>query len=129
MMLPTLGGSGSTQCTHIDDQGNPYGLGSLVETLHKGKRKESYASSSSTVTVVELQEQLRRKISDQDAENARRDEEHRKSQARIASLEKLILFMKDKDPDLAAFMSTSPLLEPEVIIQPTTTTTTLPATT
>ncbi|CAL9224590.1 unnamed protein product, partial [Arabidopsis halleri] len=65
------------QCTHIDDQGNPYGLGSLVETLHKGKRKESYASSSSTVTVVELQEQLRRKISDQDAENARRDAEHR----------------------------------------------------
>ncbi|XP_002868767.2 uncharacterized protein LOC9304839 [Arabidopsis lyrata subsp. lyrata] len=116
-------------CTHIDDQGNPYGLGSLVETLHKGKRKESYASYSSTVTVVELQEQLRRKISDQDAENARRDEEHRKSQARIASLEKLILFMKDKDPDLAAFMSTSPLLEPEVIIPPTTTTNTLPATT
>ncbi|KAG7556996.1 Transposon En/Spm-like [Arabidopsis suecica] len=117
------------KCTHTDDQGNPYGLGSLVETLHKGKRKESYASSSSTVTVVELQEQLRRKISNQDAENARRDEEHRKSQARIASLEKLILFMKDKDPDLAAFMSTSPLLEPEVLIPPTTTTTTLPATT
>ncbi|XP_020876185.1 uncharacterized protein LOC110227158 [Arabidopsis lyrata subsp. lyrata] len=116
-------------CTHIDDQGNPYGLGLLVETLHKGKRKESYASSSSTVTVVELQEQLRRKISNQDAENARRDEEHQKSQARIASLEKLILFMKDKDPDLAAFISTSPLLEPEVIIPPTTTTTTLPATT
>ncbi|KAG7536940.1 putative transposase Ptta/En/Spm plant [Arabidopsis suecica] len=116
-------------CTHTDDQGNPYGLGSLVETLHKGKRKESYASSSSTVTVVELQEQLRRKISNQDAENARRDEEHRKSQARIASLEKLILFMKEKDPDLAAFMSTSPLLEPEVLIPPTTTTTTLPATT
>ncbi|KAG7559517.1 Transposase-associated domain [Arabidopsis thaliana x Arabidopsis arenosa] len=120
---------GSLVCTHTDDQGNPYGLGSLVETLHKGKRKESYASSSSTVTVVELQEQLRRKISNQDAENARRDEEHRKSQARIASLEKLILFMKDKDPDLAAFMSTSPLLEPEVLIPPTTTTTTLPATT
>ncbi|KAG7543242.1 Reverse transcriptase RNA-dependent DNA polymerase [Arabidopsis thaliana x Arabidopsis arenosa] len=116
------------KCTHTDDQGNPYGLGSLVETLHKGKRKESYASSSSTVTVVELQEQLRRKISDQDAENARRDAEHRTSQARIASLEKLILFMKDKDPDLAAFMSSSPLQQPPVIIPPSTETGTLPTT-
>ncbi|CAH8278905.1 unnamed protein product [Arabidopsis lyrata] len=109
----------------VDDQGNPYGLGSLVETLHKGKRKESYASSSSTVTVVELQEQLRRKISDQDAENARRDAEHRTSQARIASLEKLILFMKEKDPDLVAFMSSSPLLQPAVFIPPITQTDTL----
>ncbi|KAG7594138.1 putative transposase Ptta/En/Spm plant [Arabidopsis thaliana x Arabidopsis arenosa] len=117
------------KCTHTDDQGNPYGLGSLVETLHKGKRKESYASSSSTVTVVELQEQLRRKISDQDAENARRDAEHRTSQARITSLEKLILFMKDKDPDLAAFMSSSPLQQPPVIIPPSTQTGTLPDTT
>ncbi|CAH8261810.1 unnamed protein product [Arabidopsis lyrata] len=37
--------------------------------------------------------------------------------------------MKDKDPNLAAFMSTSPLLEPEVIIPPITRTTTLPDTT
>ncbi|KAG7547757.1 putative transposase Ptta/En/Spm plant [Arabidopsis suecica] len=116
-------------CTHTDDQGNPYGFGSLVETLHKGKSKEIYASSSSTVTVVELQDQLRRKISDQDAENARRDAEHRTSQAWIASLEKLILFMKEKDPDLAAFMSSSTLLQPTVIIPPSTQTDTLPTTT
>ncbi|KAG7588624.1 putative transposase Ptta/En/Spm plant [Arabidopsis suecica] len=113
----------------LNDQGNPYGLESLVETLHKGKRKESYTSSSSTVTIVELQDQLRRNISDQDAENARCDAEHLKSQARIASLEKLILFMKDKDPDLATFMSSSPLLEPELIIPPITTTVILPDTT
>ncbi|KAG7585825.1 hypothetical protein ISN45_Aa02g011730 [Arabidopsis thaliana x Arabidopsis arenosa] len=111
------------------ERSNPYGLGSLAETLHKGKRKDSYASSSSTITIVELQDQLRRKISDQDSENVRRDAEHRTSQARIASLEKLILFLKEKDPDLVAFMSSSPLLQPAVIIPPGTQTDTLPTTT
>ncbi|KAG7536946.1 putative transposase Ptta/En/Spm plant [Arabidopsis suecica] len=116
------------KCTHKDDKGTPYGLGSLVETLNKGKRKESYASSS-TSTIVDLQEQLRRKISEHDAENARRDEEHRQSQSRISSLEKLVLFMKDKDPELAAFLS-SASTAPEQPIQATTTPTgILPTTT
>jgi len=83
------------QCTHIDGKGNPFGLGSLLETLNKRKRKESYASSS-TSTVAQLQEQLQLKISEQEEQNAKLDEEHRQSQSRIASLEKLVLFMKEK---------------------------------
>ncbi|XP_020877113.1 uncharacterized protein LOC110227367 [Arabidopsis lyrata subsp. lyrata] len=113
------------KCTHKDDKGTPYGLGSLVETLNKGKRKESYASSS-TATIVELQDQLRRKISEHEAENAKRDEEHRQSQSR---LEKLLVFMKDKDPELAAFLS-SASTQPQPPIQATTTAAgTLPTTT
>ncbi|KAL9811927.1 putative transposase, Ptta/En/Spm, plant [Arabidopsis thaliana] len=42
------------KCTHTDGKGNPFGLGSLVETLNKRRRKESYASSS-TSTVAQLQ--------------------------------------------------------------------------
>ncbi|KAG7583635.1 hypothetical protein ISN44_As08g031500, partial [Arabidopsis suecica] len=38
------------------------------------------------------------------------------------------VFMKDKDPDLAAFMSSSPLQQPPVIIPPSTQTGTLPTT-
>ncbi|KAG7533021.1 hypothetical protein ISN45_Aa08g006600 [Arabidopsis thaliana x Arabidopsis arenosa] len=38
------------------------------------------------------------------------------------------VFMKDKDPDLAAFMSSSPLQQPLVIIPPSTQTCTLPTT-
>ncbi|XP_010490323.1 PREDICTED: uncharacterized protein LOC104768088 [Camelina sativa] len=34
------------KCTQTDEKGNLFGLGSLVETLRKGKRKESYAKSS-----------------------------------------------------------------------------------
>ncbi|XP_020877109.1 uncharacterized protein LOC110227362 [Arabidopsis lyrata subsp. lyrata] len=116
------------KCTHKDDKGTPYGLGSLMETLNKGKRKESYASSS-TATIVELQDQLQRKISEHEAENARRDEEHRQSQSRISSLEKLLVFMKDKDPELAAFLS-SASTQPQPPIQATTTAAgTLPTTT
>ncbi|CAA0393790.1 unnamed protein product [Arabidopsis thaliana] len=83
------------KCTHIDGKGNPFGLGSLLETLNKRKRKESYASSS-TSTVAQLQEQLQLKISEQEEQNAKLDEEHRQSQSWIASLEKLVLFMKEK---------------------------------
>ncbi|CAH8272724.1 unnamed protein product [Arabidopsis lyrata] len=39
------------------------------------------------------------------------------------------VFMKDKDPDLVAFMSSSPLQQPPVIIPPSTQTGTLPDTT
>ncbi|KAL9293296.1 putative transposase, Ptta/En/Spm, plant [Arabidopsis thaliana] len=63
------------KCTHIDGKGNPYGLGSLVETLNKRKRNECYASSS-TSTIVDLQDQLQKKISEHEAQNAKRDEDH-----------------------------------------------------
>ncbi|XP_019096598.1 PREDICTED: uncharacterized protein LOC109130925 [Camelina sativa] len=62
------------QCTQTDNRGHPFGLGSLVEILNKRKRKESYVSPTSTV--LDLQDQLRHKISEHKAENARRDEEH-----------------------------------------------------
>ncbi|KAL9858893.1 putative transposase, Ptta/En/Spm, plant [Arabidopsis thaliana] len=41
------------QCTEKDQKGNHFGLGSLVQTHGKGKRKERFASSSSS-TIVEL---------------------------------------------------------------------------
>jgi len=82
---------------HTDGKGNPFGLGSLMETLNKRRRKESYASSS-TSTVAQLQEQLHLKIFELEEQNAKRNEENHQSQSRIASLEKLVLFMKEKDP-------------------------------
>ncbi|KAG7603866.1 putative transposase Ptta/En/Spm plant [Arabidopsis thaliana x Arabidopsis arenosa] len=114
--------------THTDGKGNPFGLGSLMETLNKRRRKESYASSS-TSTVAQLQEQLHLKIFELEEQNAKRNEENHQSQSRIASLEKLVLFMKEKDPELAAYLSTDST-EPEPETHPTTTTpSTLPTTT
>ncbi|XP_019097498.1 PREDICTED: uncharacterized protein LOC109131252 [Camelina sativa] len=89
------------QCTQTNIKGNPFSFGSLVETLNKRKRNESYASPS---TVQDLQDQLRRKIAEHEAENARRDEEHRQSQA---SFQKLLAFMKEKNPELAEFMASA----------------------
>ncbi|XP_019089235.1 PREDICTED: uncharacterized protein LOC109128024 [Camelina sativa] len=108
------------QCTHTDHKGNPFGLGSLVETLKKRKRAESYTSASST-TLGELQDELRRKIAEHEAENARRDQEHRESQA---ELKRLLLYMKEKNPEFEAFM-VSP---PESSTPPTTHPATAPAT-
>ena len=105
---------------HTDGKGNPFGLGSLMETLNKRRRKESYASSS-TSTVAQLQEQLHLKIFELEEQNAKRNEENHQSQSRIASLEKLVLFMKEKDPELAAYLSTDST-EPEPETHPTTTT-------
>lgn len=59
------------------------------------------------------------KISEHDEQNARRDEEHQQSQSRISSLEKLVHFMKAKDLELAAFLS-SASTKPEPVILPTT---------
>ncbi|KAL9858853.1 putative transposase, Ptta/En/Spm, plant [Arabidopsis thaliana] len=56
-------------------KGQSFWLGSLLRTHGNGKRKECYARSFSSI-VVELQEQLRRKIAEHDTENTRRDEEH-----------------------------------------------------
>jgi len=84
-----------------------------VETLTKRKRKECYASSS-TSTIVDLQDQMRKKISKHEAQNAKRDEEHQQYQSRM---EKLLLFMKEKNPKLAAFLSTGQ----ESPLRPTTT--------
>ncbi|OAP05398.1 hypothetical protein AXX17_AT3G32950 [Arabidopsis thaliana] len=100
------------KCTLTDGKGNPFGLGSLVETLNKRRRTESYASSSSTV--AQLQEQLQLKMSEQAEQNAKCDEEHRQSQSRIASLE------KEKDPELDAYLS-SDSTDVEPVTLPTTT--------
>ncbi|XP_010451533.1 PREDICTED: uncharacterized protein LOC104733668 [Camelina sativa] len=82
----------SLQCTHTDNNGNLFELGSLVETLKKRKKTKSYASASPS-TLVELQDQLRCKISEHETENARRDQEHQESQA---EMKKLFLFMIEK---------------------------------
>ncbi|XP_010469294.1 PREDICTED: uncharacterized protein LOC104749376 [Camelina sativa] len=75
------------KCTQTYEKGNLFGLGSLVETLRKGKRKESYAESSQP-SLLELHEQLRKKIAHLDAENARREKEH----------QELLIYVKEKDP-------------------------------
>ncbi|XP_010463410.1 PREDICTED: uncharacterized protein LOC104744082 [Camelina sativa] len=113
------------QCTHTDHKGNPFGLGSLVETLKKRKMTDSYASASPS-TIGELQDQLWRKISEHEAENARRDQEHRESQS---ELKRLFLFMKEKNPEIEAFMvsppesstpaTTHPAIAPATNAQPT----------
>ena len=46
-----------------------------METLNKRKKNECYASSS-TSTIVDLQDQLQKKISEHEAQNAKRDEDH-----------------------------------------------------
>ncbi|KAG7529695.1 putative transposase Ptta/En/Spm plant [Arabidopsis suecica] len=77
---------------------------------------------------LKLQEQLQLKISEQEEQNAKRDVEHCQSQSLIANLEKLVLFMKEKDPELAAYLSTDST-EPEPGTHSTTTTpSTLPTT-
>ncbi|XP_010474194.1 PREDICTED: uncharacterized protein LOC104753672 [Camelina sativa] len=111
------------KCTQTDEKGNLFGLGSMVETLRKGKRKESYAESSpSTPTLLELQEQLRNKIAHLDAENARRDKEHQESQMKT---NELLIYMKEKDPGFDTFIAslrpTAPEdSTPEDIIPPAT---------
>ncbi|XP_010424101.1 PREDICTED: uncharacterized protein LOC104709141 [Camelina sativa] len=100
------------------EKGNLFGLGSLVKTLRKGKRKESYAESSpSTPTLLELQEQLRNKIAHLDAENAQHDKEHQESQMRT---NELLIYMKEKDPGFETFIAS---LRPRV---PATTPSTAP---
>lgn len=47
-----------------------------------------------------------------DADNERRDDELRQSQMRIAQLEKLLTFLKNDDPRIAAYMTDSPVFEP-----------------
>ncbi|OAP07941.1 hypothetical protein AXX17_AT2G07250 [Arabidopsis thaliana] len=56
-----------------DGKGNPFGLGSLGETLNKRRKTETYASSSSTV--AKLQEQLQLKMSEQAEQNAKHSTE------------------------------------------------------
>ncbi|XP_010413447.1 PREDICTED: uncharacterized protein LOC104699784 [Camelina sativa] len=105
------------KCTVTDAKGTPFGLGSLSEIITKGKRKANYPSSSPT-SLLEIEEQLqaaRCKFADQDEENARRvredarrDEEQRNAQNRIATLEMLVSYLKTSDPGVAEFMSTQP---------------------
>ncbi|XP_019089511.1 PREDICTED: PH domain-containing protein DDB_G0287875-like [Camelina sativa] len=105
------------KCTVTNAKGTPFGLGSLSEIITKGKRKATYPSSSPD-SLLEIQEQLqvaRRKLADQDEENARRaredarrDEEQRDAQNRIATLEMLVSYLKTSDPGVAEFLSTQP---------------------
>ncbi|XP_010481684.1 PREDICTED: uncharacterized protein LOC104760458 [Camelina sativa] len=100
-----------------DAKGTPFGLGSFLEIITKGKRKATYPSTSPT-SLLEIQEQLqvaRRKLADQDEENARRvredarrDEEQRNAQNRTATLEMLVSYLKTSDPGLAEFLFTQP---------------------
>ncbi|XP_002872341.2 uncharacterized protein LOC9308410 [Arabidopsis lyrata subsp. lyrata] len=84
------------KCTETDVKGNYFGIGSLKVTLKKGKRKESYASSSSS-SITKLHDQLRQKMAEHDVENAR-----------IANLERLVMYWKESDPAFAAFVASQP---------------------
>lgn len=95
------------KCTETDDKGNYFGIRSLVVTLNKGKRKESYANISSS-SLTELHDQLRQKMAEHDEENARRDAEQQQSQTRIANLEMLVSYWKQSDPAFAAFVASQP---------------------
>ncbi|XP_024013235.1 G8 domain-containing protein DDB_G0286311-like [Eutrema salsugineum] len=93
--------------TETDDNGNPFGLGKLKETINKGKIKESYGNSQSS-SISEIDQQLqaaRQNIEEQEAENARRDAENRVSQSKIASLEFLLSYFKTNDPAFAAYVA------------------------
>ncbi|VVA98572.1 unnamed protein product [Arabis nemorensis] len=94
------------KCTEFDSKGIPYGMGQLSQ-VQKGKRKIRYAESSSS-SLVEIQEELksaRQKIAENEAENQRRDEALRQSQARQQS-------------QLAAYMSDSSALDPSATANP-----------
>ncbi|VVB01717.1 unnamed protein product [Arabis nemorensis] len=94
------------KCTYTDPKGIIFGLGELPLMVVSGKRKESFASS----TVPELshfQDQLheaQRKIDAQEAENSRRDEEHRKAHEKISEMSKLLRYLKNSDPLIAEYM-------------------------
>ncbi|XP_010490172.1 PREDICTED: uncharacterized protein LOC104767907 [Camelina sativa] len=115
------------KCSQTYEKGNLFGLGSLVETLRKGKRKEIDAEfSPSTPTLLELQEQLRNKIAHLDAENARLDKEHQESQMKT---NELLIYMKEIDPGFETFIASLRPTAPEDIIPPATALDTTPATT
>lgn len=90
--------------------------------VKKGKKKITYASSS-TSGFDEIQQELtaaREKIAAQEEENKRRDlanerrdAELKHSQTRIAELEKLLTFMKNNDPRVAAYMTNSSAINAE----------------
>lgn len=48
------------------------------------------------------------KVAKVDEENARRDEEQRSAQSRIASLEMLVSYLRNTDPGVAEFMAAQP---------------------
>ncbi|KAG7583490.1 putative transposase Ptta/En/Spm plant [Arabidopsis suecica] len=104
--------------TEMDSRGNPYGFGSLKETL--GKRKRYGQSSSSSSSFLDLQEQLKeaqRKIEEQAAYNERRDSEdaaRKAEQTRAAAEQKDKLkhlslvekYLRQTDPHFLDFMAT-----------------------
>ncbi|CAE5974181.1 unnamed protein product [Arabidopsis arenosa] len=106
------------QSTEMDSRGNPYGIGSLKETL--GKRKRYGQSSSSSSSFLDLQEQLKeaqRKIEEQAAYNERRDSEdaaRKAEQTRAAAEQKdklkhlslLEKYLRQTDPHFLDFMAT-----------------------
>lgn len=95
------------QSTETDKKGNLFGLGSLTETLEKGKEKESYGSSDTTILEMKSQlETANRKLAENEADNARRDEEQRVTKERMSSMEMFVALMKIHNPSLASFMDT-----------------------
>ncbi|CAH8257210.1 unnamed protein product [Arabidopsis lyrata] len=107
------------ECTITADKGNPFGLGRLRETVNNRKRKESCASSSSSLS--EMQEQIqaaRRKIAEQDLINSQREAEPRIAQSRISSLEMIVSYLKTNDPQFADFLARQPPIIPPETDQP-----------
>ncbi|CAH8263565.1 unnamed protein product [Arabidopsis lyrata] len=107
------------ECTITADKGNPFGLGRLRETVNNRKRKESCASSSSSLS--EMQEQFqaaRRKLAEQDLINSQREAEQRIAQSRFSSLEMIVSYLKTNDPQFADFLARQPPIIPPETDQP-----------
>ncbi|CAE5959567.1 unnamed protein product [Arabidopsis arenosa] len=104
------------QSTERDARGNPYGIGSLKNTLGSGNRK--YPGDSSSFQALEEQlKDAHRKIEEQVAYNERRESEvasREAEQARVAAeqkdkLEHLSLvekYLRQTDPQFLHFMAT-----------------------
>ncbi|KAG7543202.1 putative transposase Ptta/En/Spm plant [Arabidopsis thaliana x Arabidopsis arenosa] len=104
------------QSTERDARGNPYGIGSLKNTLVSGNRK--YPGDSSSFQALEEQlKDAHRKIEEQVAYNERRESEvasREAEQARVAAeqkdkLEHLSLvekYLRQTDPQFLHFMAT-----------------------
>ncbi|KFK40888.1 hypothetical protein AALP_AA2G055900 [Arabis alpina] len=107
-------------------KGTPFGLGQL--SASRGKRKRNEANETSSMTgLAEILQQLdaaNRRIAQQDDEyarqfaqqaedNARREAAHRDDQDKLSEMVKLLNYLKNSDPRIAAHMADTSSTEPE----------------
>ena len=88
----------------IDSRGNPYGVGSLKDSLVKGKRK--LEDSSCFVALEEQVKEAQRKIEEQVAYSQRRDAAREAEQkCRLEHLSLVEKYLVQTDPHFLEFMA------------------------